>query len=84
MSDVRDQIAELVDYLASHLVSDSDAVEVHASGEDDRHDVYEITVNQQDLGQLIGRQGRTARAMRAVVKAAAAKHGRRAHIEILE
>ncbi|MCA9516738.1 MAG: KH domain-containing protein [Myxococcales bacterium] len=84
MSDVRDQIADLVDFLASELASDADAVEVRASGEDDRHDLYEISVNQQDLGQLIGRQGRTARAMRAVVKAAAAKHGRRAHVEILE
>ena len=52
--------------------------------EEEEVDTYELTMAQGDLGRVIGRQGRTARAMRAVLRAATAKQGRRAHLEILD
>ncbi len=74
---------ELISYLARALVDSPDDVQVNRNAGDDA-DVYELSVAQDDLGKVIGRQGRTARALRAVVRAAASKTGRRAQLEILE
>ena len=77
---------ELITYVARALVDNPDQVSVSATvaeGESSQ-DLYELTVDQGDLGRIIGRRGRTARALRAVVRAAAAKTGRRAQLEIVE
>jgi len=73
----------LVEFIGKGLVAHPDdfKVEKKTDGEVDQ---YLLSVNQEDFGQVIGRQGRTARAFRAVVRAAAAKTGRRAQVEILE
>ena len=79
-------IQQLVELIATKLVDHPDEVSVtHGGGREGEHsDHYELKVQQDDLGQVIGRQGRTARAIRAVVRAAAAKHGRHAQVEIVE
>ena len=60
---------DLLDYLARELVDDPDAVRVEAD-EDDRGVVLTLRVAQDDMGKIIGRGGRTARAIRIVMKAA--------------
>ena len=74
---------ELVEYIARALVDNPDQVEVQeVSGE--QTSVLELKVANEDLGKVIGKQGRTARAMRAVLSAMAAKEDKRSRLEILE
>ena len=61
---------ELVEYLAQSLVSEPDAVNVEEV-EAGRVVVYEVSVAEEDVGKIIGRQGKVIRAIRSVVKAAA-------------
>jgi len=75
--------AELVEYLARRLVDEPDAVrveEVEREGEL----VLELHVAKDDVGKVIGRQGRIARALRTIVRAAAARGDRRVLLEIVE
>lgn len=74
---------DLVLWLAQQLVEDRSAVKVDAI-ERDRSTVFELTVAPDDLGRVIGRGGRTAKALRAVLDAAARRHGRRAVLDILD
>jgi predicted RNA-binding protein YlqC (UPF0109 family) len=74
---------ELVSFIAKSLVDEPDAVSLKSSEEDDCVTV-ELTVAADDLGKVIGKQGRTARAMRSVLSAAAAKQGKRSRLEIVE
>lgn len=74
---------DLVLWLARELVDDKDAVKVDAI-ERDRSTVFELTVAPDDLGRVIGRGGRTAKAIRAVLDAAARREGRRAVLDILD
>ncbi|MBN2808557.1 MAG: KH domain-containing protein [Deltaproteobacteria bacterium] len=74
---------DLIEYLAKSLVDNPDEVEVREREEENSVQL-ELCVNQQDLGKVIGRQGKTARAMRTILGAAAAKEGRRASLEIVE
>ena len=74
-------MAELVEYLARQLVDDPDAVRVD---EEEREGAVVLTLHvaQEDIGKVIGRQGRVARALRAVVRAGAARQRRRVLLEI--
>ena len=81
--DAIDQMQELVAYVAKQLVDDGEAVEVEAV-EGDRAVIFELTVAQKDLGKVIGRDGRTARAIRTLLSATSAKLRKRAVLEILE
>ena len=74
---------DLVEYLAKSLVDYPDEVEV-SEREEENSVLLELSVNQKDLGKVIGRQGKTARAMRTILGATAAKEGRRASLEIVE
>ncbi|MCD6532693.1 MAG: KH domain-containing protein [Deltaproteobacteria bacterium] len=74
---------DLIEYLAKSLVDNPDEVEVREREEENSVQL-ELCVNQKDLGKVIGRQGKTARAMRTILGAAAAKEGRRASLEIVE
>ena len=74
---------DLVLWLARELVDNKDAVRVDAI-ERDRSTVFELTVHPDDLGRVIGRGGRTAKALRAVLDSAARKEGRRAGLDILD
>jgi predicted RNA-binding protein YlqC (UPF0109 family) len=73
---------ELVEYMVKALVSQPAAVRVQPTPADGVT-VYEVNVAPEDLGRVIGRQGRIANALRAVVKAAAIKANNRATVEIL-
>mgnify|MGYP000699000525 CR=1 FL=1 len=70
---------ELVEFLVGKLVDDKSAVKVEING-----DVINITVSKEDMGKLIGKQGRTAKALRTVIKAAGAKEGKNYTVEMTE
>jgi predicted RNA-binding protein YlqC (UPF0109 family) len=74
---------DLVLWLARELVDRKDAVKVEVI-ERDRSTVFELTVDPDDLGRVIGRGGRTAKALRTVLDLAARKEGRRAVLDILD
>lgn len=75
---------ELLAYLAKELVDDPDAVEVDEYEEDDGTLVLELSVAEDDYGKVIGRGGRTANALRVVVKAAAVREDRRVLVDIVD
>jgi predicted RNA-binding protein YlqC (UPF0109 family) len=75
--------AELVEYLARRLVDDPAAVSVEEVEEDDAL-VIRLTVAPEDLGRVIGRGGRIARALRTLVRAGGAHGDRRVLLEIVE
>ena len=72
---------ELIEYIASSLVSNPDAVEVTVTEEGGRT-VFRLQVAQEDKGKVIGRQGRVAQAMRTILRVAAVKNGSQATLEI--
>ena len=74
---------DLVIWLAQQLVEDKGAVKVDAI-ERDRSTVFELTVAEDDLGRVIGRGGRTAKALRTVLDVAARRSGRRAVLDIVD
>jgi predicted RNA-binding protein YlqC (UPF0109 family) len=74
---------ELVEFLVRALVADPDAVRVEEL--DSNGDiVYEVHVADDDLGRVIGRDGRVANAIRTIAKAAATREGGRVMVEIVE
>ena len=73
----------LIENIARSLVDDPDAVQVREV-EGDQATVLELTVSGEDLGKVIGRQGRTARAMRTILGAASIRAGKRTVLESLE
>lgn len=75
---------ELLEYLARGLVEHPDEVEVTEVSEDDGSLVLELSVDEDDYGSVIGRGGRTAMALRTVIKAAAAKDRRRVFVDIVD
>ena len=78
-----EQLTELIDYIARSLVDNPEAVQVETV-EGDRALILELTVAQDDLGKVIGKDGRTARAMRTLLAATSARHRCRAVLDILE
>jgi len=76
-------VKELLEYLARELVDDPDAVEV-TEKQDDRGTLLSLRVGPDDMGKVIGKGGRTARAIRSVVKVAGIRAGVRASVEIVE
>ncbi|HEX2244660.1 MAG TPA: KH domain-containing protein [Gammaproteobacteria bacterium] len=74
---------ELLEYLARSLVSNPDAVEVVESAMEDGA-VYELKVAKDDLGRIIGKQGRTAKSIRTILNAAASKTNRKVDLDIVE
>jgi len=74
---------ELVEYMAKALVDDSESVNV-TEVEGERVTVIELRVAPGDLGKVIGKQGRTARALRTILNANATKLRKRAVLEIVE
>ena len=76
-------MAELLAHLARQLVDEPDAVEVHEVQQEGAT-VLQLRVAKEDVGKVIGRQGRIARALRAIVRASGARSHRRVVLEILE
>ena len=77
------QQKELVEYIARSLVDNPDQVEVREA-EGEQGAVLELSVSHDDLGKIIGKQGRTARAIRTLLGAVSAKTKKRVVLEILE
>jgi predicted RNA-binding protein YlqC (UPF0109 family) len=75
---------ELLEYLARGLVERPDEVEVTEVQDDDGTIVLELSVADDDYGNVIGRGGRTASALRTIVKAAAVKDKRRVFVDIVD
>lgn len=74
---------ELIEHIAKSLVDRPEDVSV-AEVEGERTTVYELRVAPSDLGKVIGKQGKTARAMRTLLSATGTKIGKRCVLEILE
>ena len=74
---------ELIEYIAASLVDDPASVRVREVGEG-RDTRLELRVARADLGKVIGREGRTARAMRSLLSASGRRHHRSLALEILE
>ena len=77
------EMKELITYIAKALVDHQEAVEV-SEVEGEQTSVIELKVAKDDLGKVIGKQGRTARAMRTILSAASTKVRKRAVLEIIE
>jgi predicted RNA-binding protein YlqC (UPF0109 family) len=77
------ELKELIEYIVKALVDNPEKVEVkEIAGE--KSIIYELKVGEGDLGKVIGKEGRTAKAVRTIVTAAAMKMGKRTVLEILE
>ena len=74
---------ELIHYIAAALVDNPDQIQIKETEQDDTI-IIELTVAKDDLGKVIGKQGRTARAMRSLLSAAAGKVNKRSRLEIME
>jgi hypothetical protein len=75
---------EILEYLVRALVAEPDQVSIGQFEEPDGTIVLELSVAEDDYGRVIGRGGRTANALRAVVKAAAVKDNRRVLLDIVD
>jgi len=76
-------VRELIEFIAKALVDVPESVEV-TEVEGEQTSVIELKVAKEDLGKVIGKQGRTARAMRTILSAASTKLRKRSVLEILE
>ena len=74
---------DLIEYIAKSLVDDPSAVSVNVT-EGERGPVLELRVAQGDIGKVIGKYGRIAKALRTVLSASASKDGKRYSLEILD
>lgn len=73
---------ELVEVLAKALVENPDAVQVETVEEDSRI-VLKLHVAQEDMGRVIGKQGRIAKAIRTIIKSAATRENKRVNVDIV-
>ena len=76
-------VKELLELMAKALVDRPDDVEV-SEVDEESETVLELRVDPSDVGKVIGKQGRTVRALRTVIDAAGKKHGTRYEVEVIE
>lgn len=74
---------DLVEHIAKSLVTQPEEVNVVVASEDSKNINLELRTAQDDMGKVIGKQGRIAKAMRTVLKAAANKEGKKANLDIV-
>jgi len=79
MSDLK----ELLTYIAQNLVDNPDEVNV-TERESESETAYELRVNPSDMGKVIGRQGRIAREIRALMRSVAQRQGKRISVDIVD
>ena len=77
-------LKELIQAIAIELVDHPDQVEVSEIVGDNNSSIIELRVAKEDVGKVIGKEGRTAQSMRAILTAVSAKLGRRAHLDIVD
>ena len=75
---------DLVEYLTKALVDRPGDVTVEEFEEDDGTIVFELTVADDDVGKVIGRNGRTVNALRTVIRASAVRHNRRVLVDVVD
>ncbi len=75
---------EFIEYIAKHLVDNPENVSVDEKAPEENKIVLSLKVQAEDVGKVIGKQGKTAQAMRTLLTAIAAKEGKRAILEILD
>ena len=75
---------DLIEFVARALVDDPDAVRVESYEDEDGTVVYELHVAEDDVGKVIGRNGRTVNALRTVVRACSVKQGRRVLVDVVD
>lgn len=76
-------MVELVEYIAKSLVDDPNSVNVTSKKEEDELNIY-LTVAEKDMGKVIGKQGRIAKAIRSILKATSLRENIRVSLEIEE
>jgi predicted RNA-binding protein YlqC (UPF0109 family) len=79
-----DSMKELIELIARSLVENPDAVTVSESEEADGSILVQLAAAQEDMGRIIGKQGRTAKAMRTLLNAKATRESKRANLQIME
>jgi uncharacterized protein len=77
-------LKELLEFLARTLVDEPDQVEVEEFEEDDETIVLELHVAEPDRGKVIGRHGRTVKALRGIMRAGGTKEGKRVLVEVVD
>jgi predicted RNA-binding protein YlqC (UPF0109 family) len=77
-------VKELIEYMVKELVDSPDDVEITEENEDDKTVIYKLKVAEDDLGKVIGKKGRTANALRVIMRAASAKRGKSSIVKILD
>ncbi len=75
---------EFIEFIAKHLVDNPDSVVIDEKNPEENKVVLSLKVQADDVGKVIGKQGKTAQAMRTLLTAIAAKEGKRAILEILD
>lgn len=75
---------QFIEFIAKHLVDNPDSVSIEEKQPDEKKVVLTLKVGAEDVGKVIGKQGKTAQAMRTLLTAIAAKEGKRAILEILD
>ena len=83
MSDLAPEAQDLLQHVVSSIVENPDAVSIEVS-EDDDTIRFDVSVGDGDMGRVIGKRGRTAHAIRALVRAAAAKDGSSVDVEFVD
>jgi len=74
---------EFIEFIARHLVEDPDQVEVTVD-ESEKGLLFRLIVGEKDIGRVVGKEGRTARSLRTLLTAVAARRGQRANLEIVD
>jgi len=77
-------VKELLEYMVKELVDSPDDVEIAEEEEDDKTVIFKLTVAEDDLGKVIGKKGRTANALRVIMRAASAKRGKSSIVKIMD
>lgn len=75
---------ELLEYMVKELVDNPDNVEIEEEEEDEKTVIFKLKVAEDDLGKVIGKKGRTANALRVVMRAASAKRGKSSIVKIMD
>lgn len=75
---------ELLEYMVKELVDNPDNVEIEEEEEDEKTIIFKLKVAEDDLGKVIGKKGRTANALRVVMRAASAKRGKSSIVKIID
>lgn len=75
---------DILETIIKHLVENQDAIEINEASSDNDITTYEVKVASEDMGRVIGKQGKTAKSIRTVMKSIAAKDKKRINIEFLD